>query len=258
MIELPKDLPQLIFLYLMPFIRITAMVMALPIIGSHLVPAKIKLMISIGITLIVITSGEVHLTNITQVPWIYIVLSIGYQIIIGVLFGLIIHTIFQAFNIAGQVIAMQMGLGFAQMVDPQSGVSVPTVSQFFMMVATLLYLSMNGHLYVISALVESFKTMPAMINDFAPIEFDEVFSLGTMMFSYAIKIALPAIVALLVTNIAFGVMTKAAPQFNIFTLGFSISMILGIGLIWINLAFILPVFTDLSENVHVALLEATR
>ncbi len=258
MIDLPKELPQLVFLYLMPFVRVSAMVMALPIIGSHMVPAKIKLMISLCLTMIVVTSGDIHLTKITEVPWIYIVLSIGYQVVIGVLFGLIIHTIFQAFNIAGQIIAMQMGLGFAQMVDPQSGVSVPTVSQFFMMVATLLYLSMNGHLFVISALIESFKTMPAVVNNFSPIEFDEVFSLGTMMFSYGLKIALPAIVALLVTNIAFGVMTKAAPQFNIFTLGFSISMMLGVGLIWINLSFIMPVFTNLTETTHVALLEATR
>ncbi len=234
------------------------MVMALPIIGTQLVPGKIKLIISIGLTLIVVTTGEVHLTNVMEVPFLYIVLSIAYQIVIGVLFGLIIHTIFQAFNIAGQIIAMQMGLGFAQMVDPQSGVSVPTVSQLFMLVATLLYLSMNGHLFVISALIESFKTIPAVINEFAPIEFDEVFTLGAMMFSYGLKIALPAVVALLITNIAFGVMTKAAPQFNIFSIGFSVSMLLGIALIWINFSFIMPVFTNLTETTHVALLEATR
>lgn len=258
MIDLPNDIPQLVFLYLMPFIRVGAMIMALPIIGTQLVPAKVKLMLSMGLTLIVVSSGEVQLTNIHEVPWIVLILSIGYQIIIGVLFGLVIHTIFQAFNIAGQIIAMQMGLGFAQMMDPQSGVSVPAVSQFFMLMATLLYLSMNGHLFVISALIESFKIIPPMINEFAAINFDEVLKLGTIMFSYGIKIALPAIVALLITNVAFGVMTKAAPQFNIFTIGFSISMMLGIALIWINLAFIMPVFIELTDSVHVALLEVTK
>ncbi len=254
MIALPKELPQYVFLYMMPFIRISAMIMALPIIGTQLVPAKIKIMLSLGLTLIVISNGKMQLTNLGEVPFLYLLLSIGYQVVIGVLFGLIIHTIFQAFNIAGQIISMQMGLGFAQMMDPQSGVSVPAVSQFFIMLATLLYLSMNGHLYVISALIESFKYIPAVINHFAPINFDDVLNMGGMMFAYALKISLPAIIALLITNIAFGVMTKAAPQFNIFTIGFSVSMLLGIGLIWMNLAFILPLFTDLTENVHVALL----
>lgn len=258
MVNLPNGIPQLVFLYLMPFVRVSAMVMALPIIGSELVPAKIKLMISLCLTLIVVTSTKAHFTNINEVPLILIILSLAYQIIIGVVFGLIIHTIFQAFNVAGQIIAMQMGLGFAQLVDPQSGVTVPAVSQFYMMVATLLYLSMNGHLFVISALIESFNTIPAVINEYKSIPFDDILNLGALMFSYGLKIAMPAIVALLITNIAFGVMTKAAPQFNLFTIGFSISMVLGIGLIWINMAYIMPVFEDLTDTLHVTLVEATE
>ncbi len=258
MVNLPNTLPQLVFLYLMPFVRVSAMVMALPIIGSELVPVKVKLMISLALTLIVVTSTKSPFTNISEVPYIFIVLSIAYQIVLGVIFGLIIHTIFQAFNMAGQIIAMQMGLGFAQLVDPQSGVTVPAVSQFYMMVATLLYLSMNGHLFVITALVESFNSVPAVINEYKPIPFDEIMNLGAMMFSYGLKIALPAVVALLITNIGFGVMTKAAPQFNLFTIGFSISMVLGIGLIWINLAFIMPIFEDLTDSLHVTLIESTE
>lgn len=256
MINLTADIPQLVFTTMMPFIRVGAMIMVLPIIGTELVPAKIKLIISICLTLMVINLSQTSYVNINDLSLLTLVMMIIYQIIVGVLFGLIIHAIFQAFVIAGQILAMQMGLGFAQMIDPQNGVSVPTISQFYTMMATLLYLAMNGHLYVVSALIESFNVMPATSLDFRGFSFAEILNLGSVMFSYGLKIALPAIVALLITNVAFGVMTKAAPQFNLFSIGFSISMIIGIGLIWITLGFVNPVFQDLTENVHITLFNA--
>lgn len=256
MINLPNDLPQFVFNMMMPFIRVSAMIMALPIIGTQLVPAKVKLILSFALTLVVVNVSKNTQISLNDISMLSLVLMIIYQIIIGVLFGLIIHTIFQAFVIAGQIIAMQMGLGFAQLVDPQNGVSVPAVSQFYMMMATLLYLAMNGHLFVVSALIESFNVIPANSFDFKSFSYTDILQLGSVMFSYGLKIALPAIVALLVTNVAFGVMTKAAPQFNLFTIGFSISMVLGIGLIWITLAFVLPLFQDLTENVHTTLFQA--
>lgn len=253
MIHLTQDLPALILAYFLPFARIGAMVMALPIIGTQLVPAKIKLMLSLGLTFIVGSMGNVQTPLADNFTFLSLFLSLVYQIIIGVLFGLIVHIIFQAFNLAGQIIAMQMGLGFAQLVDPQNGISVPAVSQFYMLMATLLYLSMNGHLYVINAIIESFQTLPAAINLYKPIPFEDVMHLGSVMFFYGLKIALPAVIALLITNIAFGVMTKAAPQLNLFTIGFSISMLIGIALIWINLAFVLPQFNELTEDTHTTL-----
>lgn len=253
MIQLTQDLPTLVLTHFLPFARISAMVMTLPIFGTQLVPAKIKIMLSLALTFIVASMGNIQAPSTVDPSVISIFLSLVYQIIIGVIFGLIIHIIFQAFNVAGQIIAMQMGLGFAQLVDPQNGISVPAVSQFYMMVATLLYLSMNGHLFVVSAIIESFNTLPAVINAYKPIPFEDLMHLGSVMFIYGLKIALPAVVALLVTNIAFGVMTKAAPQLNLFTIGFSISMLIGIALIWVNLAFMLPQFNELTEDTHTTL-----
>lgn len=253
MIQLTQDLPALIVTYFLPFVRVSAIVMTLPIIGTQLVPAKVKIMLSLGLTFIVASMSDLQSSHAIDFSLISAFLSIIYQIVIGVLFGLIIHVIFQAFNLAGQIIAMQMGLGFAQLVDPQNGISVPAVSQFYMLMATLLYLSMNGHLYVINAIIESFHTLPAAIDVYKPIPFEDIFHLGSVMFFYGLKIALPAVIALLITNIAFGVMTKVAPQLNLFTIGFSISMVIGIALIWINLAFVLPQFNELTEDTHTTL-----
>lgn len=234
------------------------MMMALPIIGTQLVPGKIRLIFSLSLTYIVVCSGNSNAIlspNISLFTLFFIVMT---QVLIGVLMGLVIHIIFQTFMLAGQLISMQMGLGFASLMDPENGVSVPIIGQLYVMIATLLYLSMNGHLFVISILVDSFTQIPVNQLDLSSLQVEKFIELGSFMFSYALKIALPAVVTILITNISFGMMTKAAPQLNIFTLGFSITLIAGIALIYICLSFMITEFTEVSEKAHstlVALIE---
>jgi flagellar biosynthetic protein FliR len=216
---------------------------------------KIKIILSLSLTLIIFSSQDYPLVSIQDMSFLMLVISIIYQILIGIVFGLVIHVVFQAFVLAGQVLAMQMGLGFAQLVDPQNGISVTALGQLYMMTATLLYLSINGHLFVINALMESFQTIPVMLTDFQALQYQEIINFGGFMFVYGLKIALPAIVALLITNIAFGIMTKAAPQINIFTLGFSITMVVGIALVWITLAFLFQQFTEITQLAHLKINE---
>lgn len=250
MLTLPNNLPVLVLIFMLPFIRISAMMMALPIIGTPLVPAKVRLILSLSVTLIVVLSQDTNLELLQRTPFILLMLSAFFQILIGVTFGLIIHIIFQAFIMAGQVIAMQMGLGFASLVDPQSNAQVPAIGQIYSIIAMLLYLSMNGHLFIINAIIQSFEIIPVMSDELRIIHFQEVVNLGALIFSYGLKIALPAVIALLVTNIAFGVISKSAPQVNIFTLGFSISLIIGIFLIWLTFPFVVHQFIELCEGVH--------
>lgn len=258
MLTFSGDIIQYLMMYLLPFVRVSSMMMALPIIGTQLVPGKIKLIFSLALTYIAICSGNCnHIisSHISLFTLFYIVIA---QILIGVLMGLVIHIIFQTFMMAGQIISMQMGLGFASLMDPQNGVSVPIVGQLYIMLATLLYLSMNGHLFVIGVLVDSFAQVPVTQIDLSSLQAEKFIELGSFMFSYGLKIALPAVVTILITNISFGMMTKAAPQLNIFTLGFSITLIAGIALIYICLSFIGTQFTEVSEKAHstlVALIE---
>lgn len=251
----PFEYTDVIINFLLPFIRIAALFMVMPIMGTALVPKRIKILLSLGVSLIVFSSisgTEIALSQ--SLTMLHLVLLIAQQILIGVVIGLIIHIIFEAFVIAGQVSAMQMGLGFASMIDPQNGVSVPAVGQLYLMIVTLLYLSMNGHLYAIQILVESFEVLPLHELNLTKLPIEKFISLSNWLFLGAMKIALPAIAALLIVNLSIGIMTKAAPQLNIFSIGFPITMILGLIILWFSSVTIVPEFNHLVEVVHTELL----
>jgi len=184
-------------------------------------------------------------------------LLIAEQILIGAVFGLSLQLFFQIFVVAGQVVAIQMGMAFASMVDPVNGVNVAVVSQFLSMLVTLLFLSMNGHLVVFEVITESFTTLPVgtglMVNHY----WDLVGRLSWVL-GAALLLVLPAITALLVVNIAFGVMTRAAPQLNIFSIGFPLTLVLGLGIFWVVLADILSHYQALASEALQWLRELAR
>lgn len=217
----------------------------MPVFGTQLVPARIKIIIVFSLSMLMFS--QLPIPQAQDYFNLYGLMIAFNQIIIGVAMGLFLQFMFQAFIIAGQLIAMQIGLGFASMVDPQNGVSVPAISQVYLMIVTLMYLSINGHLMAIEVLLESFYSLPIGLNFFEIKSLEQWVGWGSWMFKGALKIALPAIGTLLLVNFAFGVMTKAAPQLNIFTIGFPITMIFGILVIWLTLGVTLPGFYEMSE-----------
>ena len=129
---------------------------------------------------------------------------------------------------------MQTGLGMAQMVDPSNGVNVAVVAQWFLIFVNLLFISLNGHLLAIEILADSFFTIPVGMGTISTDIIYEIAGIAHWMFAAAIVLALPAITAMLMVNIAFGVMARLAPQLNIFAVGFPITMMLGLLVLWIT------------------------
>ena len=158
------------------------------------------------------------------------------QIVIGVAIGFLSMMVLNTFVIAGQIIAMQTGLGFASIVDPVNGINVPAVGQFYLILATLLFWSLDGHLAMIQMITMSFHAFPISEGWWQPQQFQAIAHWAAWMFTSAVIVTLAPIVSLLIVNLAFGVMTKAAPQLNIFSIGFSIAQIMGLVIIWITLA----------------------
>jgi flagellar biosynthesis protein FliR len=141
-----------------PFVRVTAMMMIAPVFGGNLVPMRIKLVLALLMT-------WVMLPLLPPVPAVepfsaLSVLITLQQMIIGMAIGFALQLIFAALIVGGQTVAMGMGLGFASMVDPQNGVQVPVIGQYYVVVATLLFLAMNGHLALIGVLADSFHSLP--------------------------------------------------------------------------------------------------
>ncbi|MCQ4275360.1 flagellar biosynthetic protein FliR [Stutzerimonas degradans] len=222
--------------FLLPLFRIAALLMSMPIIGTQLVPPRVRLYLALAITLVLApTLGPMPLVEALSVRAL---LLIAEQILIGVMLGFVLQLFFQVFIVSGQLLAMQMGLGFASMVDPANGVSVPVLGQFFNMLVILLFLAMNGHLVVLEILTESFVTLPVG-GGLSTNHLWEVASKLGWVLGAGLLLVLPAITALLVVNLAFGLMTRAAPQLNIFSIGFPLTLVLGLVIVWIGMADIL-------------------
>ena len=221
---------------LLPLFRIAALLMFMPIIGTQLVSARVRLYLSLAICVVILPTlppmPRVDAISIQAFIWI------AQEILIGAMLGFVLQLFFQVFVIAGQIVAMQMGLGFASMIDPANGVSVPVIGQLFMILVTLLFLSMNGHLVVFEVLTESFFTLPVG-GGFLVENYWEIANKLGWVIGAALLLVLPAITALLVVNLAFGVMTRAAPQLNIFSIGFPLTLVLGMVIVWIGMADIL-------------------
>ncbi len=179
------------------------------------------------------------------------------QIIVGTMFGLGLQLLFQAFVIAGQIVAVQMGMAFASMVDPGNGVNVTVISQFMTMLVSVLFLLMNGHLVVFEVLTESFTTLPVG-NALVVTHFWELVGRMAWVFGAGLILILPVIAALLVVNVAFGVMTRAAPQLNIFSIGFPLTLVMGMLIFWIGLADILSHYQALASETLLWLRDLAR
>lgn len=239
---------QLLGLYFYPFVRIGAMLSIIPLFGIRAVPVRFKVILAIFLTLVI--APNLALPPPTD-PFTWLgVLFLMQQVVIGLAMGLVFLVVFQAFVIAGHLIAMGMGLAFAQMVDPGTGVNSPVVSQYFTIVVTLLFLALNGHLLVIQVVADSFDYLPIGSNFFNVESLRLLVEFGSYMFSAGVLIALPAITALLLINVSFGVVTRAAPALNIFAVGFPVTLLTGLIMLSLTTPLILP---HLQELVHRAI-----
>jgi len=172
------------------------------------------------------------------------------QVLIGVALGFTTQLVFSAVITGGQTIAMQMGLGFSLMVDPQNGQQAPVLSQFYVVFVLLVYISLNGHLILVQTLVDSFRFLPISLNSLSLESVWQIISWGAEIFKGAISIAIPAIASLLVVNFSFGIMTRSAPQLNIFAIGFPLTMMLGFAVIFVTLSSVIPQVTRLFDEVN--------
>tara|TARA_R110002095_G_scaffold8809_7_gene14316 strand:+ start:675 stop:1454 length:780 start_codon:yes stop_codon:yes gene_type:complete len=226
-----------------PLLRISSMFVSIPVFSSRFLSNKISVGAALAVTFFTVPF-------LPEQPAIEVLSHEGFvtgvqQILIGLIMGFVLQLVFSAVIFAGQGIAYSMGLGFASMVDPATGVSVPVISQFYLVLSTLLFLTLGGHLVLIEMLIESFHTLPIGIEGIERSDLWSVIAWSSRLFSAGLLMALPAMTSLLMVNIAFGVVTKAAPQLNIFAVGFPITLILGALLMWLTVPSVMNNFTNL-------------
>jgi|SRR5574344_7631 flagellar biosynthesis protein FliR len=234
-----------------PLCRIAAFITTMFAVSSQSIPTMTKALMSLAITLCMLPSIP-NLAPNSDPFTVYGLMVTIKEVLIGLAIGITSLFVAQCFIIAGQAIAMQTGLGFASLVDPVSGTNTPVVGQFFTVLCTLVFFCINGHIIFFSLLLESFNTLP--MGNFLPAQglHDFILFAGTM-FKAGLAMAMSSICTMLVVNFTLGVMTKAAPQLNIFSLGFAVTMIVGLFV----LLFSLNAFTsNFSHNFNEVLSSA--
>lgn len=226
--------------YLWPFVRIGAFVMVMPLIGGESVPKQVRLLFVLALTL-VIAPMLPERPGVEFMSFAGLILMIQ-EIIVGLAIGFALQLLFDAIALGGQVIAMSMGLGFAVFIDRERGVNVPVLGQLFLMLGMLVFLSLDGHLALIQLVADSFQILPISMGGLSKVALSSLIQWSGQVFVVAMKIALPAVTALVVVNLSFGVMSRAAPTLNLFAVGFPVAMLLGFAAVFLSIE-------SLSENV---------
>lgn len=232
--------------YFWVFCRIGAFFLVIPIVGTQLVSPRIRLVLAGFITLLLVPLlPEPTIPPGLNLPTLVTVIE---QVVVGLAMGFVLQILFQIFVLTGQIIAMKMGLGFASMNDPANGVTVTVLSQFYLMLTTLLFLSVNGHLLMMEGIVKSFSTWPIDDSRITANGLFTVATLGSWMFQSALIMALPVLTSILVVNLAFGVMSRSAPQMNVFTVGFPITLIFGLLIMYLGLENFISNFSNYVDQ----------
>ncbi len=223
--------------FVWPFIRILAMLSTAPVFNHKAVPRRVRVGLAIGISLLVapLLPAPPTLNDPRAMSLLF------QQIFIGIALGFSMRMIFTAFEMAGDLLGLQMGLAFAQFIDPQRNAPSPLIGSFIGILASLAFFSINGHLLVIAAIIKSFEIAP--VGDvFSHIQPERIAALGSLMFMLGLQIALPVITALMSANIMLGVLARAAPQLNIMSIGFAVTLLVGFYVLYLSLPFLSMTF----------------
>jgi len=223
------------------------MLMAAPVFGARLVPVRVRMALAMILALVMAPMVSVDTSAIDPLSAQGLLITMQ-QILIGLAMGFTLQMVFAATIIAAQSIAMSMGLGFATAVDPANGVQVPVIGQYYLTLTTLLFLALNGHLLLVQILLDSFQSLPISVVGLTQPDIWAIVGWGSRMFAGALMIALTAMTALLLINLAFGVMSRAAPQLNIFGIGFPVMTGTGFIIIMLSLPGITPQVSSLMQD----------
>ena len=230
---------------LWPFLRVLAVFTVAPVFSMRAIPMRVK----VGLAFLVALCAQAVLTDqpVISVNGREALGAVAQQVVVGLAIGFAVRLVFSAVELAGEIIGLQMGLNFASFFDPASNAQVSAVARFYGHMATLLFVVINGHLMVLMAVVKSFERFPVQGHWMAAVGQMRLHELGAALFASALWIALPMVVMLLFVNLTLGIISRVAPQMNIYAVGFPVTLTVGL----LGIAATLP----LLEQPVLALLQ---
>ncbi len=256
MVTISSDLLQTWIIGLLwPLTRILGFISAAPILGHQSIPNRVKLGFGIVLTLVMMpTLPPLPAFEIFSLQGLLVLVQ---EFIIGISIGFSMRLVFVAIELAGHLIGMSMGLGFASFYDPQTEGQTTAVSQFLVLLCMLVFLSLDGHLMFVTVMAHSFTVMPIGLEG-QSIDAMKIATWGETIFSSGLLIALPVVTALLITNMALGILTKTAPQLNLFGIGFPITISIGFIVLAVSLPTIIKPLEKMIEVGSSHMLQVTK
>jgi len=224
--------------------RVGGLCLTAPVFGDAVVPRRIRLAIALMLAVVLapLAPTTVDLMSADGTA------TMVSQLLLGAAIGFVLKLAFEAVSLGGQLVGQSMSLGFAETVDPRGGGSSPVLSQFYLLMVTLLFLAMNGHLQLISLLADSFHTLPPGQAVIDANSLHVVVAFAAHLFGGAVRVALPAMTSLLMVNIGFAAISRAAPSMNLFAVGFPITVTLGFVALWLSLRSVPGAFESLQNS----------
>jgi len=226
-----------------PFVRIGACLMVAPLFSAAYVPPRIRIVLALALTAMVLPVIP-HPAGLTLLSADGVVTT-AQQVIIGIAMGFVLQLMFDALTLGGQMIANGMGLGFAFSIDPLRGVETPALGQLYVMLGSMTFLALDGHIALIQTLVATFHGLPVGPAGLSAAALQAIANWGTEMFLGALRVALAGITALIVVNLGFGVISRSAPAMNLFGVGFPITLVFGMVVLLLGLPTLQTGLTDM-------------
>lgn len=232
-------------LFIFPFTRIMALIASAPVLGNKQIPVRVKIGLALLLTVIIApTLSAQPAVDPASAIGLFMLLQ---QMLAGLAIGFTMRLIFVAVEMSGEFAGMQMGLGFASFFDPMNASFTPVVAQFLGIIAVLGFLGMDGHLYMLAALADSFHTFPISATVPQAAALHTLAAWGGSIFAHALQLSMPVIGALLITNLALAILTRSAPQLNIFQIGFPITLAVGFATLALSLPYLAPLLEQLTH-----------
>jgi flagellar biosynthetic protein FliR len=222
--------------FLWPLTRILGLIATAPLFGNLAIPVRVKLGLGVMLTLVIApTVPPLPAADPMSFGGLLIMMQ---ELVVGLSMGFAMRIAFAAVEMAGEIAGLTMGFGFATFFDPQTRARTSAIAQFLALLALMIFLALNVHLMMLATLADSFVSMPVAASPASAQGFRQLTLWGGLIFASGVQLALPIIASLLITNIALGILTRAAPQLNLFGIGFPITLGAGFIVLMLSLPYL--------------------
>jgi flagellar biosynthesis protein FliR len=229
--------------FLLVLLRVSALIIAMPVMSERSVPGKVKAGLSLLIAFLIYPFVPPVESSSADLPALF--LKMAGEIFIGVLLGFASQLIFAGIQLGGQFIGFEMGFSIVNIVDPVTSRQISIIAEFQYLVAILVFLTLNAHHVFIMAISESYRILPPMGFHFSGELLQLLVELSRNMFVIALKISAPIIAALLFTNVGLGLIARTVPQINVFIIGFPLQIAIGL----FGIGMTMPIFLHIIETL---------